>query len=285
MTEMASRPIRCFEGRAEPHEAFWRWAGYGNTKDTKEAQSSPKDFKDSEDGDADPTMELYGYISEYSWFEDEVTPEMFKKDLYKYGAGGPITIRMNSYGGDVIAASVIGAMLDDYPGKITVQVDGVVASAATVVAIAGDVIRMRESSYFMIHDPSVVFMLAQLNIEELTRLATRLEAVKEGIINSYERKTGLGRLRLSRMMTDETWMDAQKAIDLGFADEMVGGTLPSQESDPLMSKAAIVNALQNYRNVPAGVMAAAGTLPPVDEAEVVDTAMVDQLRAEVKLLK
>lgn len=258
-------PIRCFEGNAQPHEAFWAWKN--------EAQA-----------EVEPVMELYGYISEYSWFEDEVTPEMFKKDLYRYGSGGPITIKMNSYGGDVIAASVIGSILDEYPGKVTVQVDGVVASAATVVAIAGDVVRMRETAYFMIHDPAVVFFMAQLNIEELTRLATRLQAVKEGIVSAYERKTGLGRLRLSRMMTDETWMDAQKAVDLGFADEVAGG----MASDPLMDKAAIVNAVKDYRNVPERLLLqedGSGIQPP-DEAEVVKQATnVKRLRAEAKLYR
>ena len=109
----------------------------------------------------------------------------------------------------------------DYPGKITVQIDGIAASAATVVAVAGKKVRIQDTAYFMIHDPSVVFFMAALNIEDLTRLANSLEAVKEGIINAYEAKTGLSRARLSKLMTDETWMDAQKALDLGFVDEIV----------------------------------------------------------------
>ena len=79
-----NEPIRCFEGNTQPHEPFWTWI-------------------DAAEGE-DPEMELYGYISEWSWFEDEITPQKFKDDLMKYGQGGPIKIRMNSYGGDVIAA-------------------------------------------------------------------------------------------------------------------------------------------------------------------------------------
>ncbi len=221
-------PFRCFDGNAKPHEPFWR-------------------FRNQVETGGEPEMELYGYISEYSWWEDEITPKIFKDDLYRYGAGGPITIRMNSYGGDVIAASLIHTIIKDYPGRVTVQIDGVAASAATVVAVAGDRIRMQETSYFMIHDPLAVFFLAALNIEELSRMVDSLKAVKEGIVNAYETRTGLSRSRLSKLMTDETWMDAQKAIDLGFADEVIKGT-PRQIEIP--ENAAVVNALRTFVNLP-----------------------------------
>jgi len=251
-------PVRCFEGNAKPHEPFWT-------------------FRNVADGE-EPELELYGYISEYSWFEDDVTPKMFKKDLAKYGQGGPITIRMNSYGGDVIAASLMSTIIRDYPGRVTVQIDGIAASAATVVAVAGDVVKMQDTSYFMIHDPLVVFFMAALNIEDLTRMADSLQVVKEGIMNTYALKTGLSRPRLSKMMTDESWMDAQKALDLGFIDEIVQGeakSIPSQ--DPVQS-AAFVNALRNFMNVPAALRAYA---PP--QAEPVNHASAERLRAEVKL--
>ena len=229
-------PIRCFEGNAKPHEPFWTWRA-------------------AVEEDDEPEIELYGYISEYSWFDDDITPKMFKDDLQRYGAGGPITIRMNSYGGDVIAASLISTFIRDYSGRVTVQIDGVAASAATVVAVAGDRIRMQDTGYFMIHDPLVAFFLAVLNIEELSRLVGSLEAVKEGIINAYENRTGLSRARLSRMMTDETWMDAQKALALGFIDEIIDKKKkkkkqPEMPMEPMMQNAAFLNALKTYRNVP-----------------------------------
>lgn len=224
-------PIRCFEGKAQPHEPFWS-------------------FKNIEG--AEPELELDGYISEYSWFDDDITPKMFRDDLQKYGQGGPITIRIHSYGGDVIAASLMNTYLQDYPGRKTVQIDGIAASAATVVAMAGDHVRIQDSAYFMIHDPLVIFFLAALNIEDLNRMADSLAAIKEGIINSYEGKTGLSRTRISRLMTDETWMDAQKALDLGFVDEIIRG----QEKLPAIpvNNAAVVNALKNYHKVPADVL-------------------------------
>lgn len=251
-------PIKCFEGSAKPHEPFWT-------------------FRDAAEQDGETELELYGYISEYSWFEDDVTPKMFRDDLEKRGKGDPITVRLNSYGGDVIAASLISTMIRDYPGKVTVQIDGVAASAATVVAVAGDVVRMQDTAYFMIHDPLAVFMMAAMNIEELSRMVGMLESVKEGIINSYESKTGLSRPRLSKMMTDETWMDATRATDLGFVDEIIRG-----ESKKLFvpDGAAVVNALRNFVNVPAGLLAPA-TAP---EEPVINQA-AERLRAEAKILR
>ena len=281
LAKPAHVPIRCFEGEAKPHEPFWK---FRNTADGEELE-----------------MELYGYISEYSWFDDDVTPEMFKNDLIKNGAGGPITIRMNSYGGDVIAASLMNTIIKDYPGRVTVQIDGVAASAATVVAVAGDVIKMQETAYFMIHDPLAVFFLAALNIEELTRMANSLQAVKEGIVNSYESRTGLSRSRLSKLMTDETWMDAQKAVDLGFVDEIIKGEKKQIE---LPDNAAIVNVLYNFMNVPEELLARIGQAAPLDvrqnqpdegtdpqstginQAKEVDTvASIKRLRAEARLYK
>lgn len=255
------QPIRCFEGNAKPHEPFWM-------------------FRNAADG-GEPELELYGYISEYSWFDDDITPKMFKDDLARYGKGGPVTIRMNSYGGDVIAASLMSTIIKDYAGRVTVQIDGIAASAATVVAIAGDIVRMRETSYFMIHDPSVVFFLAQLNIEDLTRLASSLQAAKEGIINAYESKTGLSRARLSKLMTDETWMDAQRAVDLGFVNEVIRA---ETKQIVVPENAAIVNALRTYRNLPASMRSLLERPLPLNPPENPETQKAtDRLRAETKL--
>lgn len=265
MTEK-HEPIRCFDGNTKPHEPFWRW----NVVDEVE----------------EPELELYGYISEYSWFEDDITPKMFKDELNRYGKGGPITIRMNSYGGDVIAASLMSSIIKDYPGRVTVQIDGMAASAATVVAVAGDVIKMQETAYFMIHDPLAVFFLAMLNIEELSRMVDSLKTVKEGIINAYETKSGLSRPRISKLMTEETWMDAQKAVDLGFVDEVVKGN--SKKITVPVENAAVVNALHKYMNVPATLLAPASApeepvITPHDSG--VLSPVAERLRSEAKILK
>jgi ATP-dependent Clp protease protease subunit len=248
-----SEPIRCFEGTAKPHEPFWS-------------------FRNVTEG-TEPEMELYGYISEYSWLDDDVTPKMFKEDLERVGAGGPVTIRMNSYGGDVIAASIIRSILLEYPGRVTVQIDGIAASAATVVAMGGDVVKMVDTAYFMIHDPMAVFFLAMLNIEELSQMVDQLKVIKTGIVNAYEAKTGLSREKIGKLMTAETWMDAHEAQDKGFIDAIVTSGAKKVNVQP----AAVVNALRNYVNVPADLLAAAGEPDPNQQA-------ADRLRAEVKLL-
>jgi ATP-dependent Clp protease protease subunit len=261
-----SEPIRCFEGNTKPHEPFWR-------------------LRNADETGGEPEMELFGYISEYSWWEDDITPKMFKDDLYRLGNGGPITIRMNSYGGDVIAASLMRAIIQDYPGQITVQIEGMAASAATVVAIAGDQVRIRETAYFMIHDPAAVFFLASLNIEDLIRLTDTLKSVKEGIINAYQTKSGLSRERIGKMMTKETWMSAQEAVDNGFVDAIVQ-TAPKNIQPP--ENVGLVNALRNYQNVPAAIrQRLAPDVQPNQPAqpEVQEAPAVAKLRAEVKILQ
>ncbi len=256
-------PFRCFDGTHQPYEPFWTW----NVVEG-----------------ADPELEFNGYISEYSWWEDEITPKKFKDDLYRIGAGGPVTLRMHSYGGDVVAASLINAIIRDYPGQVTVQIDGVAASAATVVAVAGDVVKMQETAYFMIHDPMAVFFMAALNIQELTRLTDSLQAIKDGIVNAYETKTGLSRARLSKMMTAETWMDAQRAADLGFVDEVVRPGRPLAVSLP--EHTAVANALRDYKNVPPELLviseAAVPSEPPLSEDEEREAL---RLRREVQSIK
>ncbi len=229
------KPMRCFEGSAQPYEPFW----------------SMVDAAQSASGE--PEMDFDGYISEFSWWDDDITPAKFKNDLSSLGNGGPVTIRMNSYGGDVIAASKMHSIIKDYPGRVTVLVDAIAASAATVVAMAGDVVKINPTGFFMIHDPSYIFFLAQLNIELMERMADSLKAVKEGIINAYEGKTGLSRARLGKLMTEETWMDAQKAVDLGFVDEIF-----RSEPKPmkLPGNTAVVNGLFNIEQMPGVIRAA-----------------------------
>ena len=159
------------------------------------------------------TLHLEGPISSETWYGDEVTPKLFKSELM--GDGGDITIWINSPGGDVFAAAQIYNMLKEYPGKVTVKIDGIAASAASVIAMAGSEVLMSPISTMMIHNPMTI---AFGDTVEMEKAIAMLKEVKEAIINSYELKTKLSRAKISRLMDAETWFNAKKAVELGFAD-------------------------------------------------------------------
>ena len=157
-----------------------------------------------------------GVISPESWFADDITPAIFKEELF--AGDGPILIHINSPGGDCIAASQIYTMLMDYPHDVTVQIDGMAASAASVIAMAGTKVCMSPTSMMMIHNP---FTMATGDTEEMRKAIQLLDEVKESIINAYQIKTGLSRTKLSHLMDSETWMNAVKAKSMGFCDEIL----------------------------------------------------------------
>ena len=162
------------------------------------------------------TLYLEGVIAEESWFKDDITPAMFKEELFS--GSGPITLHINSPGGDCIAASQIYTMLMEYPHDVTVQIDGMAASAASVIAMAGTKVCMSPTSMIMVHNP---FTAAMGDSEEMRKAIQLLGEVKESIINAYQIKTGLSRTKLSHLMDSETWMNAKKAKELGFCDEIL----------------------------------------------------------------
>ena len=159
---------------------------------------------------------LNGTIAEDSWFDDDVTPKLFKDELLE--ESGDITVWINSPGGDCVAAAQIYNMLVDYKGNVTVKIDGIAASAASVIAMAGTKVLMSPVSMLMIHNPMTI---AYGSSEEMQRAISMLDEVKNSIINAYEIKTGISRTKLSHLMDAETWMDANKAVELGFADEVI----------------------------------------------------------------
>ena len=165
------------------------------------------------------TLFLNGTIAEESWFDDDVTPELFKEELNS--GSGDITVWINSPGGDCVAAAQIYNMLMDYKGNVTVKIDGIAASAASVIAMAGTKVLMSPVSMMMIHNPATI---AFGDHNEMQKAIEMLESVKDSIINAYEIKTSLSRAKLSRLMEAETWMDATKAVELGFADDILQRT-------------------------------------------------------------
>lgn len=192
------------------------------------------------DSDEGRTLYLNGVISEETWWGDEVTPKMFKDELL--AGTGDITVWINSPGGDVFAAAQIYNMLVDYTGKVTVKIDGLAASAASVIAMAGGDVYMSPVSMIMIHNPSTI---AIGDSEEMLRAKALLDEVKESIINAYELKTGLSRTKLSHLMDAESWMNANKAIELGFADKIMfmENETPDLTDSLIFSRMAVTNSL------------------------------------------
>ena len=183
---------------------FWKW--------------KEREIQNKEDGtvETERVLILNGEIASESWFGDEITPKQFKDELNS--GKGDIVVWINSPGGDCLAASLIYTMLMEYKGQVTVKIDGIAASAASVIAMAGTKVCMSPTSMMMIHNPMT---LAMGDKGEMTKAIEMLDAVKESIINAYELKTGLRRNKISEMMDNETWMDCKKAIELKFCDEML----------------------------------------------------------------
>ena len=179
------------------------------------------------------TLFLNGEISDETWYGDEVTPQLFKDELN--ADSGDITVWINSPGGDVFAAAQIYNMLRDYKGHVTVKIDGLAASAASVIAVAGDTVLVSPVAMMMIHNPAT---LAMGNTKDMEAAISMLNEVKESILNAYVDKTGLSRNKLSKMMDDETWFNAKKAVELGFADKVLFAAeekpkkKPEEEEDP-----------------------------------------------------
>ena len=153
------------------------------------------------------TLYFDGYIAQDSWFDDDITPKQFKSELIN--SEGDIVVWLNSPGGDVFAASQIYNMLKEYNGKVTVKIDGIAASAASVIAMAGSEILMSPVAMMMIHNPATVIYGEASDLQSGIDM---LSEVKESIINAYEQKTSLPRNKISKMMDAETWFSAQKAV-------------------------------------------------------------------------
>ncbi len=189
------------------------------------------------------TLVLNGQIAEDSWFGDEITPAIFRDELMK--GEGNITVWINSPGGDVFAAAQIYNMLMDYKGNVTVRIDGLAASAASVIAMAGTTVEMSPVGMLMIHNPSTAVIG---NTKEMQAAIQMLDEVKESILNAYELKTGQPRQQLSDLMDAESWMNAKKAVELGFADKILFANEDEEKQSEgveamLFSQRAVTNSL------------------------------------------
>ena len=245
---------------------FWNWKTRTVTNQETQKQIQER------------TLFLNGTIAEESWFDDDVTPQLFKDELMS--GSGDITVWINSPGGDCVAAAQIYNMLMDYKGNVTVKIDGIAASAASVIAMAGTKVLVSPVSMLMIHNPMTA---AFGNSDEMQKAIEMLGSVKDSIINAYEIKTGLSRAKLSHLMDAETWMDANKAVELGFADEIMQRSTETEDIaapavSMLYSKANVVNSLMEK-------IAAKCAIEPKSAVPERTGRSVDELRAELNAIK
>ena len=190
------------------------------------------------------TLYFDGYIAQDSWFDDDTTPKQFKSELTS--SDGDVIVWINSPGGDVFAASQIYNMLKEYNGKVTVKIDGIAASAASVIAMAGSEILMSPVAMMMIHNPATVIFGEASDFKSGIDM---LSEVKESIVNAYEKKTRLARNKISKMMDAETWFSANKAVELGFADKVLyEENIQDTNEGFIFDKVTVTNALM--RKIP-----------------------------------
>lgn len=180
---------------------------------------------------------LYGEIANSSWYEDDVTPKQFAEDLKALG-GKDLKLRINSPGGDVFAAQAIYNQLKSYTGNITACIDGMAASAATIITCAADKVVMPSNGIFMIHNPMCIVM-GYMNVPKLKKMTDMLTVVKQTIVNVYMKKCkNVSESKLNKLMDAETWMNADEALDYGFVDEV---DADEQVNNFLQGGVAVVN--------------------------------------------
>lgn len=160
---------------------------------------------------------IYGGIYGERWADEDVTPAIIRDELAALGPLDVLHVYINSPGGDPWAAHAIYNLLRRHASEKIVHIDGVAASAASVVAMAGDRVVMPPNSMMMIHK---AWTLAIGNADDLREVADVMDRIDESLVMAYEQKTGLERERIRKMLAVETWMTAEEAVELGFADEL-----------------------------------------------------------------
>ena len=214
---------------------------------------------------------------------------MFHDELF--AGKGPVTVWLNSPGGDCIAASQIYTMLMDYKDDVTVKIDGIAASAASVIAMAGTRVLMAPTALMMIHNPMTG---AYGNHTDMEKAIEMLDEVKESILNAYEIKTSLSRAKLSHLMDSETWMNANKAIELGFADDILkdskkdAADIPAYAFSGKETETRLMNKLTaHYKPKDKGMTPAqAAAIPAVkDETPALAGKTYDELMTRLNLIK
>jgi ATP-dependent Clp protease, protease subunit len=184
---------------------------------------------------------IYEQIGKSWWDDSGVSAKEFVTDLAKLNVE-TIDLHINSPGGSVFEGNSIYNALKAHKAKVHVKIDGIAASIASVIAMAGDTVEMPENAMMMIHDP---WSFSMGNASDMRKEADALDKIKVGLVAAYRNKSGQTDDEIGKLMTDETWMTAKEAVDLGFCDKM---------TEPVKAQANF-NMLAQFRNVPAQLKA------------------------------
>ncbi len=194
-------------------------------------------FKALDDNTGELT--LYGEIANETWWGDEITPKEFKTDLDALGDINTLNIYINSPGGDVFAGQAIHSMLKRHKAHKNVYIDGLAASIASVVVMAGDTIFMPKNAMMMIHNP---WTWGIGNAAEFRKLAEDLDKIRESLIAAYEGHSALTRDEIIEIMDSETWLTADECLEYGFCDVV--------EKEKQMAASIDKTLLMRYKNTP-----------------------------------
>lgn len=184
-------------------------------------------------------LTLYGEISNETWWGDEVTPKEFKSDLDNLGEIDTLNIYINSPGGDVFAGQTIYSILKRHKAHKNIYIDGLAASIASVIAMAGNTIFMPKNAMMMIHNPWTVGMG---NADEFRKLAEDLDKIRESLIAAYENHSALTRDEIIEIMDSETWLTASECEEYGFCDVV--------EEEKTLAASIDKDVLARYKNTP-----------------------------------
>lgn len=184
-------------------------------------------------------LTLYGEISNETWWGDEVTPKEFKSDLDELGEIDTLNIYINSPGGDVFAGQTIYSILKRHKAHKNVYIDGLAASIASVIAMAGNTIFMPKNAMMMIHNPWTIGMG---NAKDFRKLAEDLDKIRESLIAAYEGHSALTRDEIIEIMDSETWLTATECEEYGFCDVV--------EEEKTLAASIDKDILVRYKNTP-----------------------------------
>lgn len=206
-----------------------------------------------------------------SFWGDSISAKMFQKELSALGKVDAITLHINSPGGDVFDGFAIYNQLKQHPASITVSIDGIAASIASIIAMSGNTINIAANAMMMIHDPQG---MAMGNADEMRRTAALLDTVKGNLAQTYVDRTANARAQIETWMADETWLTAEASVERGFADAVTEASMVTACFDP-----------NHFRNVPDALRKRLAASAPRPVAHRYSVRQQDMNRRQAALLQ